>query len=143
VINKNKLLENILMVKRPAGTINSDLPTQVISPKITRILINVINQKIPDFEDLEALNDHERNVLHKIQKITKFEGFVVPKAKTQSKQDKEIERFQILYGEICAGNDNKEIAKELKKLCLSLAKQNLIPKSQLNQIIYQLNLHGI
>jgi hypothetical protein len=44
-------------------------------------------------------------------------------------------RFEILRGQIFAGNDNKQMIDEFKKLILDMADKKLLPRRQVSDIL--------
>jgi hypothetical protein len=52
--------------------------------------------------------------------------------------DEDIKRFEILRGELMAGNDAPQVRDELRKYVLKFMNDGTIPKPQANQILYQL-----
>ena len=44
-------------------------------------------------------------------------------------------RFEILRGQLVAGNDNRELIKEFKKLILDMSDKQLLPRRQVSEIL--------
>jgi hypothetical protein len=52
--------------------------------------------------------------------------------------DKLVNRFEILKGEICAGNNSNELVKEFKKIIMTLSNEGMLPKGQAREILMDL-----
>ena len=94
------------------------------------------------FEDLDNLNDEERSYLHSIAKASNLlDKIDIPPPK-RSKTDELVNRYEILKGQILAGQDNKEVIKEFKESILRLSELKLMPKSQVREILMDLTSMG-
>jgi len=54
------------------------------------------------------------------------------------KEQQDNHRFEVLKGEINAGNDNKEMIKEFKLLLLKFIHKNKLPRRQAQEILIDL-----
>ena len=54
----------------------------------------------------------------------------------------EFHRFEILRGEVLAGNDAPQILSELKKLLLKFIAEGSIPKQQGHSLLYEISCLG-
>ena len=95
------------------------------------------------FEDVEVLDDNEKNYLAEIaEKCNINDRLRIPSPKL-TKIQSDINKFNILRGEIIAGNDSKELVKDFKVLLLKLMNSKHISKSEGNEIMIlmlQMNL---
>jgi hypothetical protein len=57
---------------------------------------------------------------------------------TMDEGAKDIQRFELLKGEIAAGNDSKEIIRELQLIVLRLVANRRIPRARANEVMYEL-----
>jgi hypothetical protein len=109
----------------------------------------------------EIKNDNFYNLIIKVIQIDKSiknileigasSGDGSTEAFMTGKQDRDIqlysvevctERFEILKGQILAGNDSKELVKEFKVAMLKFVKEGRIPKREANEILYELMALG-
>jgi len=60
--------------------------------------------------------------------------------KVSFSNDELVERFNIIKGEIIAGNNNSNLLIELKKLMLDLVKINKITKSDMDDVLLELEM---
>jgi hypothetical protein len=140
LINRHRLTEGILMLKRPSGTSKPDLKSQAISPTMVKVIRSLMNGK-PDLELINDLDKNEQALLHKVVKHSHYELVSVPNPH-KTAEAKEMDRFNILRGEILAGNDNKTLVKEFKTLLMRFLQEGRIPKRQAHDILTDLTAMG-
>ena len=90
----------------------------------------------PSFEAIAALDTNDKELLHKIVRLSRVELSVPTPDLTKTQQDNH--RFQLLRGQLLAGNSSQEIIKELKALLLKFIANGSIPKAQANAVLYEL-----
>ena len=92
----------------------------------------------PNYEDIEKLSDDEKHYLNDLcNYVCLYNRFSLP---TPSKDEtsKQIDRLQILLGQLRAGNNNKAIVKEIKQLLLLLKSRRKLPLQEVNEIMSDL-----
>jgi hypothetical protein len=142
VINSHRLQDDIVAIKRPRGGCLKDFPSTRISRRLGAVIRNIVGGGVPTFNDLDELDDNERAYLHKLAKESNIlERLSIPAPK-KSEIDKELNDFEIMKGEIIAGNDNKELIKKFKMLILKLSNKNIIPKPQVRELLFDLTNMG-
>ena len=141
LIHRHKLDDGILMIKYPSGARHPEMPTQKISDNLTRVFKEMADGRMPQYHHFEGLGIKEKELLHKVVRHTQFQNMEVPSPDKEA-LDKELDRFDILRGEIEAGNDNKEIIKEFKVMLMKFMRQGRIPKAQVNEIMEHLLMMG-
>lgn len=142
-INKHKLnTDNIAMFRNPSGNTIPKLPTRKVSSQMGEVLRVLVGKGMPTYEHISGLKDDEKNLLGHICKESQIDAPSIPKTKMLGAGQAEEDRFNILRGEIIAGNDNQKIAKEFKMLLLKFVNADRIPKRQANEILHELLLLG-
>ena len=142
VINNHRLNNDVVAIKRPAGSCIKDFPSCRVSPKLGKVIRKIVGGNIPAFEEFEDLNDNERNYLYKIAKSANIlERLSIP-APNKDEEEQMLNQFEIMKGEIIAGNDNKEMIKKFKILLMKLAENKMLPKSQVRDILFDLTNYG-
>ena len=136
LINKNKLKDGVLMVKYPSGQRISKLPTQAITKELVAVINVLMEGKQPTIRQFQVLNEAEKDKLHQIVRSTGL-GVDVPNPK-EEQMDKELNRFEILKGEIIAGNDNSKIIKEFKMMLIKFGREGRIPRREVNSILEEM-----
>lgn len=142
IINTHRLNDDIVAIKRHKGGCLKDFPSTRISNRLGCIIREIVGGGVPTFNDLDDLNDNERAYLHKLAKSSNIlERLSIPAPK-KSEIDKELNEFEILKGQIIAGNDNKDVIKKFKMLILKLSNKNIIPKPQVRELLFDLTNMG-
>jgi hypothetical protein len=134
LINHHKLNDGVLMVKTPSGSGVKELPTEAISSKLAETMKHISYGQTPPLDLYEELNADDKEKLHHIVRHSRAEGIKVPNP-TKNSQEADMTRFQILKGEIIAGNDSKEVAREFKVLLMKLMREGRVPRRQGNEIL--------
>ena len=142
-IHKHKLIhDGILQIRRKSGTTINHLPTQKISKHLATVLLKLIGNDHPSFEDMQKLADNDRALMNKIIKNTKIDDRLMLPTPERTEEEQEWNRFQVLVGETHAGNNSPELIKELKGLLLKMAHTNRLPKGQVREILMDLTAMG-
>jgi len=137
-INHKKLDDGILTLRRKSNTNIPDMPSKRISRKLQKIIKHISGGGIPDYNDLNSLEDVEKDYLHKlISKSNLTERLSVP-APSKDQEEKDFHQFEVMKGEIMSGNDSKELVKKFKVLILKLSKQNILPKNEVQELLQDL-----
>ena len=135
-IHRFKLNDGILMLRSKSNNTIPTLPPQKISPAIAAILKQIIVGGTPSFEAISGLDANDKELLHKIVRLSHIELSVPTPDLTKTQQDNH--RFQLLRGQLVSGNNSKEIIKELKGLLLKFISAGTIPKAQANAVLFEL-----
>lgn len=141
-INKNRLNDSVVSIRRPSGGSIVEFPSVKISSNLSNVLKKIVGRGVPVFEDLEALTDEEKAYLHKLAKESQIIDRLSIPAPKKDDIDKDLNRFEILKGQITSGNDNKELIKEFKMLIMKLTNIKIIPKIQARDILFDLTSMG-
>jgi hypothetical protein len=142
VIDNDKLYDNILSLKTKSKIRISDIPTQSISNNVSDIVKQIIGGNIPNPEHIAKLSHSDQQLLHKIIRRAKLQNQVRIDLPNKDSETKDLERFEILRGQLIAGNDSREMIKEFKQLLLKFKNTNRIPKREVNEIFHDLLLLG-
>jgi hypothetical protein len=140
IINPKRLENDIITLRRPKGSV--PMPTQRTSQKLGSVIRKIVGGGSPSFEDLNSLDNEEKHYLHKLMKTTNLLDRVSVPAPSKEQDDKDINRFDVLRGEIMSGNDSHQLIKEFKLLIMKLVNKDLLPKSQSREILYDLMALG-
>jgi hypothetical protein len=137
-INHKKLDDGILTLRRKSNTNIPDMPSKRISRKLQKIIKHISGGGMPDFNDINNLENGEKDYLHKlITKSNLQERLSVP-APSKDQEEKDFHQFEVMKGEIMSGNDSKELVKKFKILILKLSKQNILPKNEVQELLQDL-----
>jgi hypothetical protein len=118
------------------------LPSIKISDDLKDIIASLIENMNPSFGSIAKLTPDEKDLYNKVIKETSIDQrLLIPSPKLDEDQQ-QYHRFQILCGELEAGNNNSDMIKELKQLLVKLMHKGLIPKAQSREVLHDLLLLG-
>ena len=141
VINKHQLKnKDIMMIKTMKGGSIGQLPTTKVSNPLSNVIQKMMGGHIPSFDDINCLSADDKHMLHHITKKS-YIDLSVP-APNKDKLAQEMNRFEILKGEMLAGNDNKEMIKEFKIMLLKFMNDGRLPRRQGQEILTDLVAMG-
>ena len=84
------------------------------------------------------MTDVERSYLHHITSRADLgERLNIP-APDKKKDDQDINQFEVMRGQIMAGNDSSKLHKDFKLLIMKMMKKKLLPKRQANELLFEM-----
>jgi len=137
-INHKKLNDGILTIRRKSNINIPDMPSKRISRKLQKIITHISGGGVPDFNDINNLDDSEKDYLHKLISKSNLNDRLSIPAPSKDQEEKDYHQFEVMKGEIMSGNDSKELVKKFKVLILKLSKQNVLPKNEVNELLQDL-----
>lgn len=145
IINADKLNNDILMVRYPSKQQIQKFKTRKIGKGLSHYIKKIIGGSIPHPNDYEGMV-HEDDKMHFYPMIEAagILGHLKIKKPVEQIDDasQKFHRFEVLHGEITAGNDNPKIIKELKILLLNLMKDGHIKEREGKDILLTLATLG-
>jgi hypothetical protein len=142
IINPSKLSRGIIEIKTMNGGKLSRYPEKRLSQNLTKIMRRMLEDRMPDEYDFNEMDMEDQNYLFNLAKDAKInERLNIPTPKL-TKDGEEQNRFEILKGQIQAGNDNREMVKEFKQLLLKFSDDGRIKKSEAREILLDLTALG-
>jgi hypothetical protein len=142
VIHKHKLTGGILQVRTIKGGAIPKLPTLGISPSLGKIIKKMVGGGLPTYDEMSALNEEDKNTLYKVFKLSNIDKVDMLPSPDKTKEESEMNRFQILKGQIQAGNDSVELIKEFKCMLMRFISGGKIPRGQGMDIVCELMAMG-
>jgi hypothetical protein len=139
IINYDNLDELNLNVKYASGSQIPKIPRTVISEEMSALLMSLVDTQELNFELGKQLKDHEKDLLGLIMKtsgLAKQLKFIKSKIEP-SRSDMKL-RYNVLIGELEAGNNSQIIIQELKEVIEKLIKLNLMTSTQGEELIEDL-----
>ena len=135
------LQNNILKVKylHNGGEVPSFKSTK-ISSEMTDFLEDLCENGKMNERQLNKLSSQEKRVFSKLINQSGLYGQLKVRLLKNPDEEKEEERFELIKGEFISGNDNPVIIKELKHLIIKFMTEGRIPKSQGNDLLFQLSI---
>ena len=86
---------------------------------------------------MSNLTTSDKNLLHDVINHSHITHVVVPKPDL-TKLEQDLHRFEVLRGEIGAGNQSNAVVKELKHLIVKLMNQNKLPRREASEVLIEL-----
>jgi len=137
-IDIKKLKKNILDLKyvKNANHVATFQPIE-ISNNFKNIIQDIINNNLQN----EKFNDLTTTELRILKRLFKFLNIHDTPLDTNSNDDHSIQqKFEVAYGSFLAGNDNKELLKELSQYVKLALHENTISKKDGYEILKKLNI---
>ena len=138
LINTNKLNDDVISIKRPSGNNIIEFPSQRVSTHLSSVFKKIIGGGIPSFNELNKLNEDERNYLHRVATKSEIADKLSIPSPSKDQKDKDIHEYEVAKGEILSGNDNKDLIKRFKLMVVKLCKSGILPKKEANEILSDL-----
>ena len=111
------------------------LENRRLTPNMKNIIDKFISGQSIEYEDVNVLNDEEKDYLSQLAEKCGIDDRLKIPSPLLTKQQSEINKFNIMRGQIIAGNDSKELVKDFKILLLKLSNKKLIDKNEANDIM--------
>jgi hypothetical protein len=111
-------------------------PAVVVTNVVRNILLDYILKKQWHIADYNRLDEKDKKQLNDILQLCGVDYELGVDTMDQSAKD--IQRFELLKGEMVAGNDSKEIIRELQLIVLRLVANRRIPRARANEIMFEL-----
>lgn len=141
IVNRKKLLDGILMIKRPNGSFVPDFRTKRLSQNLTNVFRKVAGGSLPSFGDLEKLDDDEREYLRHVARRSNLSSKLEVPSPRKDKNETLINQFEIMRGQLIAGNDSKDLIRKFKTVIIEMLDEELLPKGQAKDILIELARH--
>jgi len=142
VLNKRLLGNNIISLKTKNGGYIKDFKTEKVGSSLGGVLKTIVGNGMPSFDELASLTDSEKDYLHRIAKKSDIIDRLNIPAPSKKQDDKDINQFEIMKGQILAGNDNIDLIHKFKAKLLSLSNRGVLPKGQVKDILFELTSMG-
>jgi hypothetical protein len=139
-INIDQLDEGIVNIKKH-NLKSSKLPKKKVGGSVGKVLKSVLKGDSPSLHDMEKMDDDERGYINQLGKIT-GEGKLSMPLRDLTKEEKDEQEFEILKGQIIAGNDNEKLVKDFKLMLMRLMRSGRIPKKEGQDILLDLATLG-
>ncbi len=128
-------------IRYQSGQKIKKMPNRVVGAGVKAVLSSIADGKHPKYEDVEKLEDDEKEYIRGLLKSASIDPTSVPEAKKDDKE-KLKHQFEKMKGEIVAGNDNPQLIKEFKLALLKMKQNKMLPTGQVNEILLELATLG-
>lgn len=142
IVNPSKLSSGLFDMRTLNGGVIKKYPSRKLSPALTKILNRIIGGRLPDSYDVEEMELDDQEFLFNLANDAKINDRLKIPTPKRSKEDEEENRFEILKGQIVAGNDSKELVKEFKRMLVKFSNEGRINKNEAREILLDLTAAG-
>lgn len=139
LINRKRLKQNFLSVMSSTGKSYRIKPT-LIQNDLKNLLLNFDYTGKVGLEDYQKLGDASKQMFHRLLEATDNEKLLGLKFNHQDDLLETVQRFEVLKGLLLAGNDGKELLRELKMVVLRLVNSGKLPQKQSIDFLMELML---
>tara|TARA_R110001592_G_scaffold84637_4_gene250139 strand:- start:822 stop:1340 length:519 start_codon:yes stop_codon:yes gene_type:complete len=138
LLSLKQLQKNRFMLRTKARNPVLSFRTIVLTRRTKAIVQNLLRQNPISFEDIDSLNEEEKEQIDTIVSKTDItDRLKIPNTK-RSKLEKDLHKFNVLRGSIIAGNDSTELLKDFRLLLLHLTTENYISKKECNEVLMEM-----
>lgn len=139
VIHMPSLKKGILNLKFKSLHHINHVPQQPISADLVEFILDVLESGKMNQAMYKHLSEVEKKLFSKIAKMAQIDEVLgISGGSVDDEMDEIAKRFQLVRGEVMAGNDNEEVLNELKRLTLRLATSGKISKSAAHSLLVEL-----
>lgn len=137
------LERGFLQILYPSKCPVKEFPKVAISSDFISLLYDILENQKFNAQEYEGLEGYEKELFDKLITFCKIprsevQNLTRHKKITDKSRDQDIKRFNLLKGELLAGNDSNEVVKELKSLLIKLNGQKVITRSDYNTLMSNL-----
>lgn len=143
LIDLDDLNNSHLSLYTAKGNKQRKVPRKVIGGNVSNVLKSLVVGQRPKPKDILSLNEDERDYLNGVGMAAKIEDLQELPTKKKTETQKDMHEFEILKGQIAAGNDNKELVQDFKRKLLKMIHAKKVSKSQGHDLLLELASMGI
>jgi hypothetical protein len=142
IVNTNKLASNILDVRSQKGNSIPKYKQHQMSPHLAKTMKRIMGGRMIDEYDFNEMPLEDQTYLWNLAKDAKIMDRLNLPTPKRTKDGEEENRFEILKGQISAGNDSKELIKEFKVMLVKFSNDGRIKKNEAREILLDLAAMG-
>jgi len=135
-INITKLKQNVLSVSTQK---KSHVMSHVIGDDFKNLLLDYKDHKKFNITSYHELSVPQKNIFNLLLQQSGMDDILGIRIKDEE-MPKLIDRYEILRGQVLAGNDALEVRKELRNVVLKLVRLNKLPMKQSYDLLLELCL---
>ncbi len=113
------------------------IPQRVVGAGVKNVLSKIADNKAPNYDDVSKLSDEEKNYVQTLLAKASLDPSQFTKS-TKSESEAAKHRFDVLKGQIVAGNDSPELIKEFKHVVTRMKQTKQLPPNEVNEILMEL-----
>lgn len=131
-----------LNLKYPSYARIAEFPSTPISKELKKFITDLVENRKMNLKGYQALKESDRKLFNKAAKRAGLDDHLGIEEDEEELEERErmLERFEILRGEISAGNDAIQIKQELKRILARFINDGTVSKSQGTQLLIELSV---
>ena len=137
LIHVPSLEKNRINIKFPSLASHPRIPQRVASTELIALIKKILETGQMNAPLYAALTEEDKKYFDSLAHMCKIGGKL---GIVSPKDDEDMQRFQIVRGEILSGNDAPQLIKELKHLTLKLVTEGKIPKRSAHDLLIEISL---
>ena len=118
------------------------IPRRLVSTDFVKMIEDCMEEGTLDKTLFNKLNEEEQDFFRVVAKKCEFDKSVGLGIHRTEGEKKLMDRFELLKGEIVAGNNAPEVMKELKSFVLKFMNDGTLNRQQGNQLLYEIAVLG-
>lgn len=138
-INIAKLKQNVLSLSRLVEGKSVHVMTELVGDDLRNLLLDYKDYKKFDISRFNELKPDQKLISNLLLKKTGMDDRIGIRISNEELTGL-IERYELLRGEILAGQDSIEVRKELRHVVLKLVRMGCLPKSKSFDLLLELAL---
>lgn len=134
------LIRGYLSVRTRNKNYSKTWPMKPISFKFKGMLLDIIYKNRFEVKDYNSLTEEEKILFDKLCAYCKMQTQAISRIHTSSQREREdlLSRFNIMKGELLAGNSNPEIIRNMRNILLELRSKDYIPKNYFDKLMAEI-----
>jgi len=137
LIHMPSLQKNLLNVKFPSFASHPKMPQRVVSDELVALITKILETEQMNAPLYAALSESDKEYFDTLAHTCKVGGKL---GIVKKENNADMQRFQVVRGEILSGNDAPQLIKELKHLTLKLVTEGKIPKRSAHDLLIEISL---
>jgi hypothetical protein len=138
LLSLKNLQKNKFLLRTKSKNPVLSFKTIVLTRKTKAIVQNLLRQNPISFEDIDALDEEEKEQIDTIVSKTEItDRLKIPNTK-KTRLERDLHKFNVLRGSIISGGDNIEMLRDFRKLLLSLSNSGYISKKETGDVLLEM-----
>lgn len=138
IIHLPSLDKHTISIKYPSVLSIADIPNKHVSQKFIDMIKQYLATDTIDKGMFNNLEEEEQEFFHYLTRRCAVDTGMSGAGAMTDRERKDMERFELIRGQVIAGNNAPEVLKELKQYLLKFLSEKRITRAVGNQILYEI-----
>ncbi len=143
VLDLEKLRDNELAVKYKNGKRVARIDSRIMGGQLADVVRKVADGEKLSRADLSKLSSDEKSYLDHVRKTSQVQGLDDLSCSIKNERNRERHEFEVIKGQILAGNDNAQLVKKFKTMLVRLANNKQLPEKEAKSLLMDLAAMGV